>query len=44
MWTLADKQFDRLSPIVSPNNPINAYPGNNSIVITDYAENLARAT
>jgi general secretion pathway protein D len=27
---------------VSPNNPINAYPGNNSIVITDYAENLAR--
>ncbi len=31
-----------LRPIVSPNNPINAYPGNNSIVITDYAENLAR--
>ncbi|PRA34090.1 type II secretion system secretin GspD [Pseudomonas poae] len=31
-----------LRPIVSPNNPINAYPGNNSIVITDYAENLVR--
>ena len=31
-----------LRPIVSPNNPINAYPGNNSIVITDYAENLTR--
>jgi len=31
-----------LRHIVSPNNPINAYPGNNSIVITDYAENLAR--
>ena len=31
-----------LRPIVSPNNPINAYPGNNSIVITDYADNLAR--
>ncbi|WP_339532933.1 type II secretion system secretin GspD [Pseudomonas mucidolens] len=31
-----------LRPIVSPNNPINAYPGNNSIVITDYAENLER--
>ena len=31
-----------LRPIVSPNNPINAYPGNNTIVITDYAENLSR--
>lgn len=31
-----------LRPIVSPNNPINAYPGNNTIVITDYADNLAR--
>ena len=31
-----------LRPIVSPNNPINAYPGNNTIVVTDYAENLAR--
>ncbi|NWD51857.1 type II secretion system secretin GspD [Pseudomonas gingeri] len=31
-----------LRPIVSPNNPINAYPGNNTVVITDYAENLQR--
>ncbi|RMP81435.1 proteinral secretion pathway protein D [Pseudomonas syringae pv. actinidiae] len=31
-----------LRPIVSPNNPINAYPGNNTIVVTDYADNLTR--
>ncbi|WP_339538978.1 type II secretion system secretin GspD [Pseudomonas sp. RA_15y_Pfl2_54] len=31
-----------LRPIVSPNNPINAYPGNNTVVITDYADNLTR--
>ncbi|MBK0153055.1 type II secretion system secretin GspD [Pseudomonas sp. S75] len=31
-----------LRPIVSPNNPINAYPGNNTLVITDYADNLER--
>lgn len=31
-----------LRPIVSPNNPINAYPGNNTVVVTDYAENLKR--
>jgi general secretion pathway protein D len=31
-----------LRPIVSAANPINAYPGNNTIVITDYAENLER--
>lgn len=31
-----------LRPIVSPNNPINAYPGNNTVVVTDYAENLER--
>ncbi|QXI25910.1 type II secretion system secretin GspD [Pseudomonas vanderleydeniana] len=31
-----------LRPIVSPNNPINAYPGNNTVVITDYAQNLQR--
>ncbi|MDZ4190970.1 MAG: type II secretion system secretin GspD [Pseudomonas sp.] len=31
-----------LRPIVSPNNPINAYPGNNTVVVTDYAENLHR--
>lgn len=31
-----------LRPLVSPNNVVTAYPGNNSIVITDYAENVAR--
>ncbi|MPQ85864.1 type II secretion system protein GspD [Pseudomonas sp. MAFF 730085] len=31
-----------LRPIISPNNPINAYPGNNTLVITDYADNLTR--
>jgi len=31
-----------LRPLVSPNNTINAYPGNNTIVITDYASNIVR--
>ena len=31
-----------LRPLVSPNNSINAYPGNNTIVITDYASNIQR--
>jgi len=31
-----------LRPLISPNNMINANPGNNSLVITDYAENLQR--
>lgn len=31
-----------LRPLVSPNNTINAYPGNNTIVITDYASNITR--
>ncbi|WP_279636744.1 secretin N-terminal domain-containing protein, partial [Pseudomonas aeruginosa] len=31
-----------LRPIVAQNNPINAYPGNNTVVVTDYAENLDR--
>ncbi len=31
-----------LRPLIAPNNPIVAYPGNNSLVITDYASNLAR--
>jgi general secretion pathway protein D len=29
-----------LRPLISPNNTINANPGNNSLVITDYADNL----
>jgi general secretion pathway protein D len=31
-----------LRPLVSPTNTINAYPGNNTIVITDYASNIQR--
>ena len=31
-----------LRPLISANNTINANPGNNSLVITDYASNLAR--
>ena len=31
-----------LRPLISPNNTINVNPGNNSLVITDYAENLQR--
>ncbi|CAB3738364.1 Secretin GspD 2 [Achromobacter deleyi] len=31
-----------LRPMVPPNNPINAYPGNNTLVVTDYADNLDR--
>ncbi|MBP6898960.1 MAG: type II secretion system secretin GspD [Burkholderiaceae bacterium] len=31
-----------LRPLISPNNTINANPGNSSLVITDYADNLAR--
>jgi general secretion pathway protein D len=31
-----------LRPLVSPNNSITANPGNNSLVITDYADNLTR--
>jgi len=31
-----------LRPLISPNNTINANPGNNTLVITDYAGNLRR--
>ena len=31
-----------LRPLIAPNNTINVNPGNNSLVITDYAENLSR--
>ncbi|MCU6433146.1 type II secretion system secretin GspD [Undibacterium sp. Jales W-56] len=33
-----------LRPLISPNNTINANPGNNSVVITDYADNIKRLT
>ena len=31
-----------LRPLISPNNTIDANPGNNSLVITDYSDNLRR--
>src|SRR5947207_1975898 len=31
-----------LRPLIASNNPINAYAGNNTIVVTDYAENVRR--
>jgi general secretion pathway protein D len=31
-----------LRPLISPNNTINANPGNNTVVITDYADNITR--
>lgn len=31
-----------LRPMIAPNNTINAYAGNNTLVITDYADNLER--
>ena len=31
-----------LRPLVSPNNTITAFPGNNTLIITDYAANLKR--
>jgi general secretion pathway protein D len=31
-----------LRPLISPNNTINANPGNNTLIVTDYADNLKR--
>lgn len=31
-----------LRPLISPNNTINVNPGNNSLVVTDYSDNLQR--
>jgi len=31
-----------LRPLIGPNNTINVNPGNNSLIITDYADNLQR--
>ncbi|CAN7518744.1 type II secretion system secretin GspD [Paraburkholderia hospita] len=31
-----------LRPLISPNNTVAAYPGNNTIVVTDYADNVRR--
>ncbi|MCG2585864.1 type II secretion system secretin GspD [Massilia sp. TS11] len=31
-----------IKPLISPNNTVNANPGNNTLVVTDYADNLKR--
>ena len=31
-----------LRPLIAPNNTISAYPANNTLIITDYADNLRR--
>jgi general secretion pathway protein D len=33
-----------LRPLIAPNNTVAAYPGSNTLVITDYADNLKRIT
>jgi general secretion pathway protein D len=38
----ANNMVPVLRPLISPNNTINANPGTNSLVITDYADNLQR--
>ena len=38
----ANNMVTVLRPLISPNNTINANPGNNSLVVTDYADNLKR--
>src|SRR3546814_21166691 len=40
--TRTDTLFPYTTLFRSPNNPINAYPGNNTLVVTDYADNLER--
>jgi general secretion pathway protein D len=41
-YTAASQLMPVLRPIISPNNTIAAFVGNNSLVITDYGENLRR--
>jgi general secretion pathway protein D len=38
----ANSMVTVLRPLISPNNTINANPGTNTLVITDYADNLKR--
>ena len=38
----ANNMVPVLRPLITPNNTINANPGNNTLVITDYADNLQR--
>ncbi len=41
-YTSAAQLLPVLRPIISPNNTIAAFPGTNSLVITDYGDNLRR--
>lgn len=41
-YTSAAQMVPVLRPIISPNNPIAAFVSNNSLIITDYGENLRR--
>lgn len=41
-YEAANNIVTALRPLISPNNIINVNPGNNSIVITDYADNIRR--
>ncbi len=38
----ANNMVPILRPLISPNNTINVNPGNNSLIITDYADNMQR--
>ena len=42
VYESATQLANTLRPLVSPNNLIAAYQGNNTLVITDYADNVAR--
>ena len=41
-YEAANNLLPVLRPLIAPNNTINVNPGNNSLVITDYAENMQR--
>lgn len=41
-YEAANNIVTALRPLISPSNVINVTPGNNSIVITDYADNMRR--
>lgn len=41
-YEAANNIVTALRPLISPNNVINVTPGNNSVVITDYADNMRR--
>ncbi|MBR7798412.1 type II secretion system secretin GspD [Undibacterium sp. FT137W] len=41
-YEAANNIVTALRPLISPNNIINVNPGNNSIVITDYSDNMRR--